>query len=297
MSQSTVGSTHKRFEGTFAGYKQARLYFQKWEAPNAIGTVIITHGHGEHSDGYQRVIEAISQDSKALWNIAAWDWRGHGRSEGTRGYAANFFEYCYDFELFVAQLLREEQGPKKPIVFLSHSMGGLIQLKVLLEHPEWPVAAQVLSAPLLDVAVHVPAYKELAASALIHLLPKVTLWNEITYNMLTRDPEIIKEFEKDPLRHDRICAGVYLGSKECMSIVRQKARKVSYPTLLQVSDSDPIVSTNAALEFMDNIPHEFKAVKIYPGFKHEIYNDLGREEVLGDLTGFLSKIASSAKDN
>jgi alpha-beta hydrolase superfamily lysophospholipase len=278
--------SYKRFENYFSGFNGCRIHYQRWEAEKPRGHIIITHGQGEHSESYHRVVRALEPLQLNIW---AWDWRGHGRSEGTRGYAENFTDYCHDFELLLKFLFNEKIKPDDSVVLLSHSMGGLIQLKSLLDNPSWPVRAQVLSAPLLEVAVPVPQYKEIAAQLFTNFLPKVTLGNEITNEMLSRDKAIWEEFNKDPLRHHRISSGVYLGAKEMMKQILPNGSRIKIPTLLQIADHDPVVSTPKALEFMDHVSDDLKTVKVYPGRKHEIYNDLDRDEVFADLRQFISQ--------
>ena len=280
---------YKQFEGFFTGYKDIKLHYQKWEPENHKGTLIITHGQAEHSDCYHRVIKALENSGWLIW---AWDWRGHGKSEGIRGYADDFNDYCNDFECFLNNVYQDKKTANKPVVLLGHSMGGLIQLKTLLTTNKWPVTAQVLSSPLLGIAVEVPAYKEIGAAVLSILAPKVTLGNEIVETFCSMDPEVIKEYKKDPLRHNKISSKVYLGSKIAMSYCHERANKISIPTLMQIPEVDPIVSSPAAMEFFHKIHAEQKELKIYKNRRHEIYNDLGREEAFSDLLRFLKGVVS-----
>lgn len=167
-------------------------------------------------------------------------------------------------------------------------MGGLIQLKSLTSHPEWEFTAQVLSSPFMGLALKVPAIKEIGAHFLYNFLPKVTLGNEITDDMLTRDPEVLKEFPKDILRHHKISSGVFLGALDAMKFVQERASRLTLPTLLQIPSADQVVSSPDSQELFKNMKCE-KILKVYNDYKHEIYNDLGREKVYEDLRAFLKK--------
>ena len=168
-------------------------------------------------------------------------------------------------------------------------MGGLIQLKVLSTHSDWPVRAQVLSNPMLGVAVHVPEFKQMAARWSLELLPKLTLFNEIREKDLTSDPKVINAFAKDSLRHNRISAGVYLGSLEATEWVMRAASNINVQTLLQISSHDPIVSSEANRQYFSALSCA-KKVYEYEGFKHELYNELDRQRPLEDLTDFLQTL-------
>jgi alpha-beta hydrolase superfamily lysophospholipase len=278
----------KRREGQFLGSSKNSMFFQLWENPKAQGTLIICHGQGEHSESYVRVIDALKDDR---WTICALDLRGHGRSDGKRGYAENFQVYCDDYYIFLQKVIAELKNSPGPVALLSHSLGGLVQLKTLIDHPDLPIAAQVCSSPLLGVAVPVPDWKNRAATFLNQWTPKVTLWNEITNDMLTRDPDIIREFEQDVLRHNRMSPGVFLGLKDTIEIVQVRASEIKVPTLFQLAEHDRVVSTPDAQKFFENLGSPDKKMLVYgDDARHELYNDTSREVALQDLKTYLDQV-------
>lgn len=273
-----------RSEGYFKGYQDQKLYYQAWTPKNPKGSLIITHGQGEHSECYSRLAEALKDSELTIY---AWDLRGHGRSDGVRGYAKEFQDYVRDYEAFLRKLTIDNKITEKPIFLLAHSLGGLVQFKTLIDFPTLPVTAQILSGPLFGVSVPVPDYKKKAAQFFNKVYPKITLWNEIRYEHLTRDLAVIKEFQKDVLRHDRISPGVYIGFMEAIEICKHRASKIILPTLMQIAEKDPVISSADAIEVFNSISSSKKELKIYSGFKHEIYNDLEREIVYDDLRRFI----------
>lgn len=275
----------KKYEASFNSFDGTKIFYQFFEKPNACGTIIITHGQGEHSDAYFRLIEGLSSTN---WNFCAWDLRGHGRSEGKRGYASQFDDYVKDFNHFNENILKQKFADT-PLVYLSHSMGGTIFLKTALMFGVLPHKAVVLSAPLLGVSVPVPIVKDVGAQVLKNLWPTLTLGNEIKNEQLTRDPDVIREYESDLLRHHRISSTVYLGFLESFPWIQERAENFTSPLLLQISDSDPVVSTEKALEFYNKAGSTDKTQHIYSDSKHEIYNDINRQEVYKDLIDFLKK--------
>ncbi len=272
---------YKRSESEFKGYKNALLYLQKWETEQPSGTFVITHGQAEHSDCYNRLIEGLKPLN---WNFVAWDLRGHGRSEGKRGYASHFMNYVRDYEIFLSLILPEINH--QPVILLGHSLGGLIQLRMLLEKPSLPITAQVLSSPLLGIAVEIPVIKEKAAHLLNFIYPRITLNNEIRYEQLTRDQAIQKSYEHDPLRHDCISPSVFLGMQECMSYVMNHANKIKIPTFMQIAGKDTVVSRPKNEELFEKISSANKQIIIYKDAPHEIYNDIIRETAYADLMSF-----------
>src|ERR1044072_8482650 len=119
-----------RTEGHFTGYNNADLFYQTWQVPNSRGTLVVIHGMAEHSESYARFAEGMNRRN---WNVIAWDSRGHGKSEGKRGYVEDFGWFSEDLKLFVDHL-KKSGTLKKPYFFVAHSMGGLILLKTLLNY-------------------------------------------------------------------------------------------------------------------------------------------------------------------
>lgn len=276
----------KRAESFFQGSKKTRLFYQLWQPAQVKGHLVITHGQAEHSGCYNRLIEGIKDLSLAVY---AWDLRGHGRSDGQRGFARDFDEYTKDFEAFLLHIRNQHDLYPEDIMLLGHSMGGLIQLKTLLDNPHWNFKAQILSSPMLGVAVEVPLYKDLAALVFSKLMPSITLGNEIKYSDLTRDEEVIKEYHSDFLRHDRISSGAYLGAVSAIETLRENIGKIKVPTLWQMPENDPIVGSHTGKKLFLKLGSQNKILKIYPDRKHEIFNDLGREEVFKDIHDFIKR--------
>lgn len=281
---------YKRSEGFFKGHQDINLFFQIWDNPEALGSVIITHGHGEHSESYHRLIKAFENDR---WRFYAWDLRGHGRSEGRRGYVAEFDDYCRDYKIFLDMVLKQEKVRQGPVILFCHSMGGLIQLKTLLQNSDINFTAMVISAPLLGLSVPVPTFKSKGAVILNKVLPQITMGNELRNDMLTRDLDVIREYEQDALRHTRVSPGAFLGFLESFEFVNPRANQLTKPALVIVSDSDPVISSTAAKALYENLGSKEKELFVYPNAKHELINDIIRQTVFADIKKFLDSFLES----
>lgn len=280
----------KRSESFFRGYDGAKLFMQQWVTENPCGTILFTHGQAEHSDCYSRLIQGFQNNPAGKnWNFIGWDMRGHGKSEGLRGYAKDVEEYILDFNHFIETCLKITGVSEKPVLLLAHSMGGLVQTCYLHAKDTLPFSAQILSSPLFGVSVPVPGWKDTGSTFVNLLAPKLTLGNEIKNEQLTRDPEVIREYEKDTYRHNKISSGVYLGFKREFSKISAYAQEITLPTLMHISDNDPVVSSPAALQFFENLKSSVKDLKIVEGGTHELYNDIVRDDVIDHVVQFCEK--------
>ncbi len=276
-----------KLEGSYLNREKIRLFYRYWSKPNAKKILIITHGQAEHGACYHRLVEALKDFPI---NILAWDLRGHGRSEGQRGYTSSFGKYVSDLKE-VIEFVQQESGLRdEEILLLGHSMGGLIQLNFLADNFQRKMAANILSSPLLGFKIEVPIYKDIAALAASVIFPQVTLFNEIKFEQLSRDVEVIEEMEKDNLRHDRISPAAYLGSIESIEKLRTTIGSIMVPTFIQISADDPIVDSQAVMNFVRKFRSQSVVLKVYEGRKHEIFNDIHRREVFDDLLQFIKSI-------
>lgn len=279
----------------FKGFDGAQLFLQAWLNPKSCGTVLLTHGQAEHSDCYHRTVlefQNLAQSNGHLpWDFISWDLRGHGRSEGIRGYARDVDDYVLDFECFLKKVSENPLVLQKPVILMAHSLGGLVQTCALSENKIAKATAQVLSAPFFGVSVKVPTWKDIGSEFVNRLAPKITLGNELRTEMLTRDPEIIREIELDPYRHNKISAGVYLSAKREFANLPAKFSNIDLPTFMLISDHDPVVSSTAAMHFFDSIVSQKKGLKIVEGGMHELFNDLGRKDSIKAVYEFCQQFA------
>ena len=296
----------KRMEGYFQGdsgstttpnfsygsASQNELFYQSWTGPKPRATLVLTHGIAEHSEAYHEA--AVDLVPKG-WDIYAFDLRGHGRSEGRRGYIDDFHRYSLDLDKFVRYL---RAGPLKeskiPLVMFGHSMGGLITLRYLVDKGEAvPAVACVLSSPALGISLPISPVKEMAASFLMKFLPKVTLPNDIPYDKLTHVEDRWRKYPGDVLRHDKISPAMYFGMLEAFAKVVEEAPKIKLPTLVLASGDDRIVDRPSTEAFFPKLGSVKKKLIIFEKSYHEILNDVEREKVFEEIDGFLGSVIPS----
>jgi len=278
----------QRHEGHFSSTDQVELFYQTWSPERTRGLVLITHGLAEHSDCYHHVARQLADDG---WKTYAWDLRGHGRSEGKRGYAPSVQSYVQDLNTFT-NLVRT-QNPDLNLILFGHSMGGLVTIRHL-ESNSPNAQAVVLSSPALGLSIEVPKIKEALAKMTAKWLPTLTLHNEVKYEDLTREPEFLNSYPRDTLRHDKISTTVFLSMMETFPLAMEQANLLQLPILMQLSGEDRLVSTPIAREFYERLPAKKKQLIVYSESLHEVYNDRERETVMSDLKKFINPYLAGA---
>ena len=140
-----------------------RRSFRPAAAP--IGDLLICHGIGESSSRY---IQSARAFAEAGWRTVTFDLRGHGRSEGPRGYVPAWRRFHDDLGEQVESL----SSLDRPLVVIGHSMGGLIAFGAAAAGKIQP-AKLVLSAPALDA--NVARWKRAFAPVLARLAPMLRI--------------------------------------------------------------------------------------------------------------------------
>ena len=271
----------KHEEWAFPGKGGAALYAQSWSPANPRAHMIAVHGLGEHSGRYLNVVNYFCPRGFA---VHGYDHRGFGKSPGTRAYTDSFEDFLDDLDAFLGQV-RARTSPM-PIAVVGHSMGGLIVLRwAATRNPA--VATVVSSGAALEVSVPVPRAKLLGARVLSRIAPRLSMANEVDPAALSHDPAVVQAYVNDPLVIRKITARLAHEIIRSMGETLAQASGVRVPLLMLHGESDPLVSASGSRKFHDAVPGTRKSLRIYPGFYHEIFNELGKETVFKDMEQWL----------
>ena len=113
---------------------------------------------------------------------------------------------------------------------------------------------------------------------------------------ISRDPEVVRSYEADPLVHGQITASMGAGMFEAIERVSGKANKLSVPALLMHGESDPICRVEGSQLFFDSLSQDGSAagseLRIYPNLRHEIFNEPERARVYDDVHDWILRVGS-----
>src|SRR4030042_5393363 len=112
----------KHLDGQFKGYGDLNLYYQCWlpnDGPKAI--LLVVHGLAEHSGRYSNLVNYFVPRGYAVYGF---DQRGHGKSDGVKGYVDRFSHFVDDLDIFLRLVHSKHHDVKTFLV--GHSVGGTI---------------------------------------------------------------------------------------------------------------------------------------------------------------------------
>jgi acylglycerol lipase len=243
--------------------------------------VILVHGYAEHAGRYRALTETLVGSGFAVYTL---DLRGHGESEGRRANVRVFNEYVHDLTRFM-DLVREARTHTKRFLF-GHSMGGLVALQAVLEHPE-KVDGLVLSAPFVENATPVSPLLERAASLISSFAPDLPV-QKLDVSALARDARVVQGYQDDPLVYQgKVKARIGYELLRTGGYLTGRAGSISLPVLVQHGAADRIAAPSGSRALFEVLGSSDKTLKLYDGAFHEIYNDLDRETVIADLLEWL----------
>ena len=249
-----------------------RLAGRTWENGSPTHVVLLAHGYGEHAGRYGHVARALV-DAGAV--VHAVDHVGHGRSEGERVLVADFERVVDD--LHAVDRRAREQHPGLPVVLIGHSMGGLIAARYAQRYGD-SLAAVVLSGPLVG--------QWEAAGALLALpeMPDAPL--DIT--TLSRDPEVGRTYDSDPLVwHGPFKRTTVEAIDRALAAVQEGPSLGDLPLMWAHGEADQLVPMTGSRAGVDHLRGAVYVERIYPGARHEIFNETNADEVLADVVAFV----------
>jgi alpha-beta hydrolase superfamily lysophospholipase len=271
----------ERAEGWTRSADGTALFFRSWRSPAPRAAVAIVHGLGEHSGRYDHVGRFLAERGFDCW---AGDCRGHGLSPGPRVHVEDFGSYADDAGAF----LEQARAGGRPLFLIGHSQGGLVALLRALRHPVG-LSGVVVSSPFL--AGHPKAgpagFRLALGSVLMRVAPSHLIASGIDTGVLSHDLEVEKRYLADPLVSRKVSAAWLRAAHAAQEEVNEGAPRFAVPVLAMASGDDSLVDPAAIRAWAERAPRLLTTFVEWPGFFHEMFNEVGNEQVLSRVAEWL----------
>lgn len=279
------------------------------------GVIQLVHGSCEHANRYDRFARYLAGHG---WIVYASDLRGHGHSVSDKEDLGYFGEQggwsgLIEEQHEVAKLIRE-QHPALPMIMLGHSMGSFLARNYAIRY------GTGLSGLILVGTAHYSRSSLRAGRLLANQVIRAKgiryrskILYSLTYNAfnkrfepartrqdwLTRDPSIVDSFIQDELCGFVFTAGAFRDMFEgllCITDPENIAKTPrDLPILLLSGTDDPVGGFGKMVEkayasYRKAGINDVR-MKLYEGMRHEILNELGKEEVYEDILAWISQTA------
>jgi alpha-beta hydrolase superfamily lysophospholipase len=262
-------STTTELDGT-----RGRITVRTWAHDDPAYLVALAHGLGEHTGRYEHVAAHLVADGA---EVVAPDHWSHGRSEGEPGKVDDMDGIVADFAAVVDAA--QAAHPGVPLVVLGHSLGGIVATRYVQTHPG-RADALVLSGPVIG------GNDLLLSLADLDEIPDIP----IDPDFLSRDPAVGAAYAADPLvYHGAIHRETIETIKDSVATIAAGPDFGALPTLWLHGELDPLAPLPEATRAFEHMGGSALAQKVYPGAKHEIFNETNQDEVLADVTAFIGE--------
>ncbi|MDY6800675.1 MAG: alpha/beta hydrolase [Bacteroidota bacterium] len=261
---------------TYASYDGIKLSGYLWKTNNKPKAVInLVHGFGEYSERYSHWAELFVNKGYAVHAI---DYRGHGKSDGRRGYIHSFDDFLNDIDVLVNE--SKKIYPEIPQFIYGHSLGGNIVTNYILKRDNNFTVA-IISSPWFKLAFDPSAITLFFAKMIKGVFPKFTQKAKLDVKGISHDNEVVNKYLEDPLVHKKISARMFFEIYNAGNWVLENTGLINVPVLLQHGNADKITSYHASKEFADRAKSLNKNItfKEWDGMYHELHNELEYEDV------------------
>ena len=277
------------------------------------GIVQIAHGIAEHIGRYEGFMRFLAENSYvAVGN----DHLGHGKSASCPEELGLFAEKDgWNFvveDMKKLQELTKEQFPNLPYIFFGHSMGSFLTRTFLILHPDLYDAAILSGTGHQSPALVNGGY--LAAELMTKINgPRASgkALNDMAFgsyckkiddprtpfDWLSRDNGAVDEYIASPLcgficktslYRDMMGGLKFLTNRRNISKMNKK-----HPIYFMSGAEDPVGDYGAGVEkaykaFCDAGLTDVM-IRLYPGGRHEMLNEINRDEVMQDILNWLNE--------
>ncbi|GMP94941.1 hypothetical protein CsSME_00044191 [Camellia sinensis var. sinensis] len=253
--------------------------------------MVVIHGLNEHSGRYA---DFARQLNSCNFGVYAMDWIGHGGSDGLHGYVPSLDHVVADTGAFLEKIKLENPG--MPCFLFGHSTGGAVVLKAAsYPHIEQMLEGIILTSPALRVK---PAHPIVGAVAPLFSLvvPRYQFKGANKRGIpVSRDPAALLAKYSDPLVYTgpmRVRTGHEI--LRISSYLLRNFKSVTIPFFVLHGTADKVTDPLASQDLYEEAASEFKDIKLYEGFLHDLLFEPEREEVAQDIIDWMEKRLSAA---
>jgi alpha-beta hydrolase superfamily lysophospholipase len=268
-------------EEKIASAKGFEIFVRSWlpeSTPRA--AVVVCHGVNSHSGQYLWVGEQFAAAGYAAFAL---DLRGRGRSDGERFYVEDIADYVSDVANTIA--LAKSRHPGLPLFLLGHSAGGVVSATYVLDNQ-----SQLSGFICESFAFQVPApgFALTAIKGISHIAPRLPVL-KLKNEDFSRDPKVVEALNNDPLTANEVQPAITVAA-----LVRADERlhdefpSITLPVLIMHGTDDKATVCRGSQFFYDTAGSKDKTLKLYEGHYHDLLNDIGKEQVMGDVQGWIN---------
>jgi len=247
------------------------IVFRSWTVRNPDYILLAIHGIGAHSERWQYLGEYFKNAA-----VYAPELRGCGDNAlPTPVYSfAKLRQDIAEMCDYIRQLY-----PKKKIILIGESMGGLIAFDYALRQPN--IAGLICLSPAFKSLLKFRWYEYLLFP-LLFIFPWLKIRIHFSAGMCTEDKKVQAKLKNDHRETRSVSGGLLIAILFAQLYCRCKARKLKAPILFQLAGQDKMVSTAVSKQVFKKIPANKKMI-VYSKSRHALSIEKNRNSIFRDI--------------
>jgi len=284
--------------------------WDKVEKPRAV--LQIFHGMAEHAGRYARLAKFLNSQNIIVFGD---DHRGHGKTSQLNGkpgvIGKNGFYNIVEDEYMITKMLKEKY-PNIPIFLFTHSFGSFVGQEYITKYGN-EIDGVILCGSAAQIG---PEFKFAKILALIQvkllgeekeakLLEKLSFGSYIkkihnprsASDWISSDPDEVKKYIDDKYCGFTCSTGFYYYFTDGLINLYRNDKLAQIPKTLPIyiisGQEDPVGQYGKRVKELYDI---YKAlglsdlnIKLYQGSRHELLNELNRDEVTEDILKWINE--------
>ncbi len=272
------------------------------------GIVQLTHGMAEHKERYYDFMNYLAEKG---YVCVIHDHRGHGASVRSKEDLGYF--YTEDINYIVEDLYQVTEFISKmykglELTLFSHSMGTLVAANSLKKYDS-QIKRIILCGPptkntLVSLAIIMAkAFKLLKGDRYKNnFLNNLSFGsynkgNELKFQWLSRNIDVVNKYNEDELCGYTFTTNGFINLfkllKEAYSKKDWQVENPELNILVIAGKEDPVIQSedkfNRLISFLREVGYNNIKSKLYESKRHELLNEIGKEEIYQDILGFIER--------
>ena len=279
----------------------------EWIPEGEVKAVLqICHGMVEYIDRYHEFATFMAEQGVY---VVGHDHLGHGQSvtspEKLGYFSGNEGNWCVVSDIHQVRLMTEKKYPNVPYFMLGHSMGSFLVRQYLGQY------SKGISGAIIMGTGEQPNMILTGGKLICKIIGMIKGWNyrsTFINNMaiggyekkmgkawLTKDQTVVERYTVDPLCGFLFTVNAYYNMFSGMALMNQQEKEAkadkTLPLFFVAGADDPVGNMGKGVKHVfflyQKQGYQDVEMKLYPGDRHEILNELDKGEVYKDILTWL----------
>jgi len=261
-----------------------KLKTYSWPVESPVAVCVYIHGLHDHCGRYDEMAKSLNQHR---FSVYAFDFIGHGKSEGKRAVWDDYEIVVNDIVKFVNMI--KENNPWKDLFVIAKAVGVVLATHAINKLRESPAGFLAVSPAGKTSQVYSNTRKTVA-KGLAKFLPNVSV-AAIKTEYLFRDSNELQKYKNDPLvSHCGILAST--ASTILKAVKEAPIDALRLPLFVLGAEFEQVVDSDAASVLYQDAQATNKILKVYDSLFHDLFHEPEKQTIFDDCASWMTALVT-----